>query len=74
MKSRPTTKIVEGEIYGAPVPGGWPDSGPFRVLRDGLARGFGRRTSGGRGEAGSRPGGENSDSPSRHADLWEPEE
>ena len=25
-------RIVEGEMLGAPVPGGWPDKGPFEAL------------------------------------------
>ncbi len=32
--------ITEGEIYGAPVPGGWPNRGPFRVVGDALGRLF----------------------------------
>ncbi len=44
MKRRPITKVTEGEIYGAPVPGGWPDRGPFQVLGDAVGRLFGRRT------------------------------
>jgi hypothetical protein len=34
----PTTRIVEGEVSGFPVPGGWPDRGPFKVLSDLLRR------------------------------------
>ena len=31
-------RIVEGEMFGAPVPGGWPDKGPFEVLMRKLRR------------------------------------
>jgi hypothetical protein len=31
-------RIVEGEIFGAPVPGGWPNRSPLRALRDWLGR------------------------------------
>ena len=33
MRSR-TNRIVEGEAFGAPVPGGWPSKGPIEALRD----------------------------------------
>ena len=26
-------RIVEGEVFGAPVPGGWPSKGPIEALR-----------------------------------------
>ena len=45
MKRDIGTRITEGEIYGAPVPGGWPNRGPFRVVGEALARLFGRRDS-----------------------------
>ncbi len=45
MKRHPNAKIVDGEIYGAPVPGGWPDRGPFQVLGDALGGLFRRRNS-----------------------------
>jgi hypothetical protein len=41
----PRAKIIEGEIYGAPVPGGWPNRGPFQVLAHALGRVFSRRKS-----------------------------
>ncbi len=47
--------ITEGEIYGAPVPGGWPNRGPFRVVGDALGRIFPRRKSATREEVTSRP-------------------
>ena len=43
MKPHPNAKITDGEIYGAPVPGGWPDRGPLQVIGDALGRFFGRR-------------------------------
>ena len=30
--------IVEGEAFGAPVPGGWPDKGPFEAIRQRVRR------------------------------------
>jgi hypothetical protein len=45
MKRHIGARITEGEIYGAPVPGGWPNRGPFRVVGEALARLFGRRDS-----------------------------
>lgn len=45
MHRHVNARITEGEIYGAPVPGGWPDKGPFRILGDALGRRFGRRSS-----------------------------
>ena len=33
MRSR-TNSIVEGEAFGAPMPGGWPSKGPIDALRD----------------------------------------
>ena len=44
VKAHPNAKITEGEIYGAPVPGGWPDRGPFQVLGHALRRVFSRRS------------------------------
>ena len=43
-------RIIEGEIYGVPVPGGSPNRGPFRVIRDALAKLRRRRTSAGDGD------------------------
>jgi hypothetical protein len=40
MKRHLHAKITEGEISGAPVPGGWPNRGPFRVVAE--ARGQAR--------------------------------
>ena len=45
MKRHIGARITEGEINGAPVPGGWPNRGPFRVVGEALARLFGRRDS-----------------------------
>lgn len=45
MKPDPHAKIIEGEVYGTPVPGGWPDRGPFQVLGHALGRVFRRRNS-----------------------------
>ena len=42
MKRHLQARITEGEIYGAPVPGGWPNRGPFRVVGDALGRLFRR--------------------------------
>ncbi len=58
MNLDPTTNITEGEIYGAPVPGGWPDRGPFHILGNALGRVFSRRKSGDSAEALRRPAGE----------------
>lgn len=44
MRSR-TNRIVEGEAFGAPVPGGWPSKGPIEALR-GLIWRRRRRTDG----------------------------
>lgn len=43
MKRHMRASIIEGEIYGAPVPAGWPNRGPFRIVAQALARLFGRR-------------------------------
>jgi len=45
MKRQLHAKITEGEIYGAPVPGGWPNRGPFRVVGEAVGRLFRRRES-----------------------------
>ncbi len=47
--------ITEGEIYGAPVPGGWPNRGPFRVVGDTVGRIFRRRKSTTHEEVTHRP-------------------
>ena len=58
MNRDPEAKITEGEIYGAPVPGGWPDRGPFQVLGNALGRVFSRRKSGDSAQARRRPAGD----------------
>lgn len=40
MRNAAKAGIRDGEMYGAPVPGGWPGRGPFRVLRDALGKPF----------------------------------
>ena len=45
MRHPPTSRITEGEMCGAPVPGGCPDRGPFRAVGDSFRRIFGRRNS-----------------------------
>lgn len=60
MNPDPKAKITDGEIYGAPVPGGWPDRGPFQVLGDALGRVFSRRKLGDGAEARRRPAGDTS--------------
>jgi hypothetical protein len=47
--------ITEGEIYGSPVPGGWPNRGPFRVVGDALGRLFRKGKSADRDEVTNRP-------------------
>ncbi len=47
--------VTEGEIYGAPVPGGWPNRGPFRVVGDAVGRVFRKRKSADREEVTHRP-------------------
>ena len=61
MKRDPKAEITEGEIYGVPVPGGWPDRGPFQVLRNALGKIFGRRKSGGHAEPRRSPAGDSSE-------------
>ncbi len=56
-------KIIEGEIYGAPVPGGWPNRGPFQVLGHALGRVFSRRNSKAHPEAQRPPAGANPEAP-----------
>ena len=60
MNLDPNAKITDGEIYGAPVPGGWPGRGPFQVLGDALGRVFSRRKSTDGAEARRRPAGDTS--------------
>lgn len=55
MNLDPKAKITDGEIYGAPVPGGWPGRGPFQALGDALGRVFSRRNLGDSSEARRRP-------------------
>ena len=55
MKPDPKSEITEGEIYGAPVPGGWSERGPFQVLGDALSRVVGRRRSGDRADDNPEP-------------------
>jgi len=55
MKPDPKAEITEGEVYGSPVRGGWPDRGPFQVLGDAMGRVFGPWKSGDRAEARRRP-------------------
>ena len=45
MKRHIGARITEGEIYGAPVPGGWPNRGPLPVVGEARARLFSRRDS-----------------------------
>jgi hypothetical protein len=40
MKRDSIANVTEGEIYGAAVPGGWPDRGPFQVIGDAVGRVF----------------------------------
>ncbi len=49
------TRVTEGEIYGAPVPSGWPDRGPFRFLGDALGKLFRRPVSAHREPVVERP-------------------
>jgi hypothetical protein len=57
MKPDPRVKIVEGEIHGAPVPGGWPNRGPFQVLGHALRGVFGQRNSKANPEVRRHPAG-----------------
>ncbi len=74
MKRQPVAKITEGEIYGAPVPGGWPDRGPFQVLGDTLGRVFGRRSRKNRSEEQRPPADDSSGSTSRLPTQHQPDE
>lgn len=49
-------------MYGALVPGGWPDRGPFRVVGDFFRRIFGRRQAANQVDATERADGEGSES------------
>lgn len=63
MKRHLHSRITEGEIYGAPVPGGWPNRGPFRVVSEALRKLFGSRVAGpGVGEERHVEGGSGPDS------------
>ena len=73
MKPDPKSKITEGEIYGAPVPGGWPDRGPFQVLGNALSRVFGRRRSGDRADERRRPADDDREPKSANPAEHEPE-
>ncbi len=55
MRRRLGAAITEGEIYGAPVSGGWPNRGPFRVVGDAVGRLFRKRKSADREEVTHRP-------------------
>lgn len=55
MKRHLGAGIAEGEIYGCPVPGGWPNRGPFRVVGDALGRLFRTGKSADRDEVTHRP-------------------
>lgn len=51
MEHKPVSpRVVEGEVYGAPVPGGWPDKGPLRVIAGAFSKFFVRRYSASSGE------------------------
>lgn len=73
MKPDPKAEITEGEIYAAPVPGGWPDRGPFEVLGNALGRVFGRRKLGDRAEARPRPAGDSPEPTSANPAEHDPE-
>ncbi len=45
MSRHVEARITQGEMYGAPVPGGWPHRGPFRVVGDAAVRLFRKRKS-----------------------------
>jgi hypothetical protein len=55
MKRHIVSRITNGGVYGTPVPGGWPNRGPFRVVGEALARLFGRRVSGDAKDVTDRP-------------------
>lgn len=74
MRPEPKAAITEGEIYGAPVPGGWPDRGPFKVFGNALGRLFHRRRSGGRADGRCNPPGDSPEPTSATTAEHDPEE
>ncbi len=56
MDGDPKARITEGEIYGAPVPGGWPNRGPLQVLKGALGKLLGREGSREQDSGAERPG------------------